>query len=277
MDRRWRSRAIAHRTGRWGLLVAALLHLGACRGPAPTPDRLVEDLPLLEFPADSGRTVAVFLSGDGGWAELPREVAGGLVDAGVAVVGVDSRRYLETPRDAGRVAADVARAADAYAAAWGRERVLLVGFSRGANLAAFAASGVPPGLRARLAGVVLLAPGTHEKFRFRLVDLVRRSADTAGVPVAPRIREIPLVAGPSVACVSGLREAAPVCAGLEGVPDIAVRLPDAGHHLGRDYPALVADVLRVLAGDSPGQEPSGPPADQGGDGSDDARQGQSAR
>lgn len=277
MDRRWRSRASAPHTGRWSLLLAALLPLVACRGPAPTADRLIEDLPLLEFPADSGQTLAVFLSGDGGWAELPREVARGLVGAGVAVVGFDSRRYLEEPRDAGRVAADVARAAEAYATAWNRDRVLLVGFSRGANLAAFAASDVPPGLRPRLAGVVLLAPGTHEKFRFRLLDLARQSADTAGAPVAPHIREIPGTVGVPVACVSGLREAAPVCAGLEGVPGIGVRLPDAGHHLGRDYPALVSDVLTVAAGDSAGQKAPGAATDQGGDGPDDAGEGQASR
>ncbi len=42
----------------------------------PAPPQSLEDLPLVEVPADTeaGDTFAVFLSGDGGWAGLDKEV-----------------------------------------------------------------------------------------------------------------------------------------------------------------------------------------------------------
>src|SRR4051794_39043939 len=61
----------------------------------------VHDLPLIEAPAaraDSGRTLVLFLSGDGGWTTIDRVITSDLTAHGVAVVGLDSRAYLSKRR-----------------------------------------------------------------------------------------------------------------------------------------------------------------------------------
>jgi type IV secretory pathway VirJ component len=76
----------------------ALLCLLLCAGMRPAsaaPPQELKDLPLFEIPAQKpGDTLAVFLTGDGGWAQLDRSVAALLAQKGVAVVGLSSLKYF---------------------------------------------------------------------------------------------------------------------------------------------------------------------------------------
>ncbi|MGH8506085.1 MAG: AcvB/VirJ family lysyl-phosphatidylglycerol hydrolase, partial [Stenotrophobium sp.] len=79
---------------------AAYLKLTAAEiKPVPPPASL-GDLPVIELPAAAvpsnanADTLAVILSGDGGWADLDKSVGKALSQKGVAVVGVDSLRYF---------------------------------------------------------------------------------------------------------------------------------------------------------------------------------------
>ena len=88
----------------------------------------------------------MFLSGDGGWADIDKKIGEVLAQRGIDVIGFDNRAYLRgktrTPDGTG---ADVARAAAAYLARWNDQRLVLIGYSRGADLLPFvggAAAGV---------------------------------------------------------------------------------------------------------------------------------------
>ena len=51
-------------------------------------------MPVIEVPAgQSTDTVTLFLSGDGGWRDLDRDVAGEMAKLGYPVVGIDTLRY----------------------------------------------------------------------------------------------------------------------------------------------------------------------------------------
>ena len=52
-------------------------------------------LPLVDLPVTTpGRLMAVVYSGDGGWRDIDKDIAGRLQEKGVPVVGVDSLRYF---------------------------------------------------------------------------------------------------------------------------------------------------------------------------------------
>ena len=69
--------------------------------PRPPPGvPSVADLPLVEVPAkgQGGKTLAVIISGDGGWAGIDKDVAGALAAKGIPVVGWNSLQYFWTAR-----------------------------------------------------------------------------------------------------------------------------------------------------------------------------------
>src|SRR6185312_11181986 len=67
-------------------------------------------LPLHEVAAQGIRshTLAVMLSGDGGWAAIDKELSDSLAAHGIAVVGLDSRSYFSTQRDPAGASTDLA-------------------------------------------------------------------------------------------------------------------------------------------------------------------------
>ena len=101
-------------------------------------------LPLIELPvSEPGKLMAVVYSGDGGWRDIDKEIAGRLQAKGIPVVGVDSLRYFWSEKTPEQVAADLDLIMDHYRDAWQRPDVLLIGYSFGANALPFAFNRLP--------------------------------------------------------------------------------------------------------------------------------------
>jgi type IV secretory pathway VirJ component len=208
------------------------------RGPAAAD---VADLPLVELPASGtpGDTIAVILSGDGGWANIDRDLGEQLAARGIGVVGLNSLRYFWTRRTPDGAAADLTRILRHYLAAWRARRVLLLGYSRGADVLPFMAARLPPELRARVALIALLGPSTGVDFQFHLSDWVTDAARASTLPVRPEVEKL---RGLPILCIYGRDESDSLCPTLDA--SLATLLPqDGGHHFGGAYDAIVARIL----------------------------------
>lgn len=191
----------------------------------------------------SAHVTAVLLTGDGGWAELIREVGDGLAAKGISVVGFDSRAWLSSPRTPDATAAAVVRAIGAARARWPAERLVIVGYSRGADMAPFVANRLPAPLASQLAGIAMFGLANAASFEFHYVDLVKDTKRPTDIPIQPELAKL---RGTRMVCVYGTEETESGCrdapAGLlikDGRP--------GGHHFDRNSDALVAHVLALLA------------------------------
>lgn len=209
------------------------------KGLDPAPAQLA-DLPVVELPAAGGGTrLAVLLSGDGGWAEIDKGIAAGLVKQGVSVVGFDSLRYFWGARTPEVLAADLDRVIRYYAERWKRSEIILIGYSQGADVLPFALNRLPPRTRARVRLTALLGLGQKASFEFHLSNWIGPSGDK---PIAPEARK--LLAAETL-CVYGEDEKDSLCPQL--APTHVRALPLAGgHHFGGDYDALAARIVDAL-------------------------------
>ncbi|MBN9684176.1 MULTISPECIES: virulence factor family protein [unclassified Corallococcus] len=209
-------------------------------------DASVEGLPLVEVPATSqppGDTLALFVTGDGGWASLDQKVSESLAAQGLPVVGFNSLRYFWKRRTPEETSADVARALRHYLAAWGKQRVVLLGYSRGADVVPAIAARLPEDLRGRVRLAVLLAPGKEAEFEVHVTDLF----GGRGRPTAAVLPDVQALKGTPVLCVYGDEELSDsLCPTLSGVPGARAVLLKGGHHFDGDYDAIVRVVLREL-------------------------------
>jgi type IV secretory pathway VirJ component len=204
----------------------------------------VADLPLTEVPATGmSSTFAVMLTGDGGWAPADRGISKALAAHGVPVVGLSSPRYLASARTPEETARDLARILRHYSATWGRSRVAVIGYSRGADLAPFMVSRLPNDLRDRVALVALLGPSAWAGFQFHIVDLVTNTHRDGDLPVAPEIERL---RGTTVLCIYGRRDRDAICPSLDAA--VARPVPRNGGHAvgGREGAALADTILRAL-------------------------------
>ena len=118
------------------------------RDTAPPAPVALGNLPVIEVPARAGAPptdlLAIILSGDGGWAGLDKEVAQALAEHGIPVAGLDSLRYFWSARTPQRLAGDIDRMIRYYLEHFGKQRVLLIGYSQGADVLPFAVNRLAP-------------------------------------------------------------------------------------------------------------------------------------
>ena len=200
----------------------------------------VSDLPLVEMPATGGPTrdeMAVIFSGDGGWADLDRNVSAGLAAAGVPVVGFNSLRYFWTPRTPDTAATDLARVITHYSAAWHRPRVILVGYSFGADALPFLVNRLEAPLRSQVTNVALLGLSTTAQFEFHLAEWFGQDSG----PEYSTVPEVNRLTVP-ITCVRGAEEDESAC-GLIRNPRARVVTVGEGHHFGGEYDELAHVIL----------------------------------
>ncbi|HEY0511434.1 MAG TPA: AcvB/VirJ family lysyl-phosphatidylglycerol hydrolase [Thermoanaerobaculia bacterium] len=205
----------------------------------------VADLPLVEVPAKAqgGKTLAVILSGDGGWAGIDRDVAGALAAKGIPVVGWNSLQYFWSAKKPDTGGRDLERILRHYLAAWNKSDVLLIGYSFGADVLPFFADRLPADLLGRVRLVALLGPGTTADFEFHVTDWL--GGGSKGQPVLPEVRK--LAGHPPVLCLYGNKESDSLCPQIPAALGKAQVLPGA-HHFGGDYDVLAALILKEAQG-----------------------------
>ncbi|HKQ61259.1 MAG TPA: AcvB/VirJ family lysyl-phosphatidylglycerol hydrolase [Candidatus Polarisedimenticolaceae bacterium] len=228
-----------------GALVWAVCTLGSgaqAQPPAcPLPAHLAE-LPLVELPApvDRGASLAVLVSGDGGWASLIRAAGDALAARGVPVVGLNSLRYFWTRRTPEGASHDLEAIVRHYLDCWKKQRIVLVGYSLGADVLPFMVRRLPPDLLEQIEAIVLVGPARSVDFKFHVMSnwLGGAEPDTS-LPVLP---EIHALAGRNLTCIYGAEEQDSSCPALEpGLAKLVVL--DGGHHFGGDRETAIRAIL----------------------------------
>jgi type IV secretory pathway VirJ component len=234
--------------------VGALIAAHPASPVAAVPSALA-DLPLITIPAvtpttpasgtsaasGTADTFAIILSGDGGWAGLDKDVAGALVASGVPVIGLDSLRYFWSARTPAGLAADIDRMTRYYLTQLGKHRVLLIGYSQGADVLPFAVNLLTPETRSHVALTALMGMSEHALFEFHMTSWI--SDDNSGPLTLPEVERI---GGMPVLCIYGEEETDTLCPKLDPHKATIVKLK-GGHHFDGDYPALARLILAAAA------------------------------
>ncbi len=127
---------------------------------------------------------------------------------------------------------------EAYAKALGKSKVLLIGYSEGADVMPFAVNRLPQATRDRVTLVALMGLSVKAAFEFHMSNWV--SAVDDGLPTQPEMEKLP--ASPPVLCLYGMDDDESLCPKLDPQRFKLVKLP-GGHHFGGDYDRLADEIL----------------------------------
>jgi type IV secretory pathway VirJ component len=198
----------------------------------------INDLPVNEVHAEGNSDeFAVLLTGDGGWAGLDQDLAAHLAASGLPTVGLNSLKYFWTQRTADEAAQDVARVIRHYLTSWNKQRVLLVGYSFGADVLPFIVNRLPADLQSRIQSVNLLGLDSDASFEISVADWI--GSDAAGVPTRPELAKLPAT---PVLCIYGEGEKDSICPGLQAA-HLKSEQVGSGHHFGGEYAQLAQVIL----------------------------------
>ena len=205
--------------------------------PTPSPTE-VSDLPLVELTVKgTSDTMAIIVSGDGGWAGIDKQIGETLNTDGIPVVGLNSLQYFWDKKSPDISGADLTRILTYYGKAWNAKSFILVGYSQGADALPFMVNRLPTDLKAQVSSVALLGLEADVNFEFHVADwLTSNGGDFKVVPEVERLR------GMNVVCIYGSDEDDSACKMLDKTVADVVEL-SGGHHFGGDYQALAKIIL----------------------------------
>ncbi len=183
--------------------------------------------------------MAVIYSGDGGWRDADKRLGEALQLDGVPVVGVDSLRYFWREKTPEQVAADLAMILGYYPQLWGTPKVILIGYSFGADVLPFAVNRQTPAARTSIVQISLLGLAERADFAIQIAGWLGAGPSDAALPVLPEIARLDLS---RVQCFYGQEEEDSLCPtqALSGAEVIAM---PGGHHFDGEYEKIAKRII----------------------------------
>src|SRR5690606_24848194 len=127
------------------------------------------DLPVVEVRGNQPvETVTLFYSGDGGWRDLDRAVAGEMAKRGFPVVGIDALRYYWQHKTPEQSAEDLTILMRQYRQEWGAKRFVLSGYSFGANILPAIYNRLPSVEQQQIDAILLIALARSASFEIQV-------------------------------------------------------------------------------------------------------------
>lgn len=151
------------------------------------------DLPVFAYPAaDSNKTgtLVVMLSGDGGWLDFEDSLSVQFSRAGFNTIGFNCRDYFwerKTPR---QTAEDLSMLLHVYIQQYNSTKIVLCGYSFGADVVPFIYNRLRPHLKARIAALGMLSPFATTDFKVHTSDLLNIAKDNRKYKVKAEIDRV---------------------------------------------------------------------------------------
>jgi type IV secretory pathway VirJ component len=172
----------------------------------------------------------ILYTGDGGWKSLALNMANFFQNNKVPLVGLDVRKYFWNKKSQLEIAISLEVMIEHYCEAWHKTKVILVGYSFGAEILPFAAGELPEEIKPIIKKVILIAPGQSAQFEVTLESLLDYSSD--GLPVLSELSKI--CTGTYIVICDDSPDA--LCTVLDQKYDCSIL--KGGHHFDDDFQNL---------------------------------------
>ncbi len=198
-------------------------------------------LPLLIYQPSNpaSKKMIVMLSGDGGWLGFNDTLAMGFAKKGYHVIGFNSRTYFWHQKDPGQTASDVAKLISKYVEEWKIRRIVLNGYSFGADVVPFIYNRLPADLRVKIDKVQLLSPYLSTDFKIHLADLISDGDDNRAYKVKDEVNKITI----PILCFYGQDEQPKPLADMQKI-NFHLAIVPGDHHYRNSYQQIISSARR---------------------------------
>jgi type IV secretory pathway VirJ component len=197
-------------------------------------------LPIIERKSEGDSDFyIIFLTGNGGWKNLAQFVTNYLNSKNVSVVAINTKKYLWSEKEPAQIACDLETLIDRFNDKWRQTKVVLLGYSMGAEVLPFAVNCMEEKYRNALNDIIMIGPWQKATFKVNLLDYVMEV--NKGTDIYSELLKMKRKMGYVICDDNDIS----IChKGLDGVIDHD--LLGGGHHFGGDYASLSELIGRRL-------------------------------
>jgi len=229
-------------SGRGKYIVAVFIVLLSLAAKAQGDKRLSE-LPVKVLISADAKGFIIYVTGDGGWNNFSQDLCHNLVKSNYNVLVFDSRKYFWSAKQPDTFARDITLLANHYLKEWNKKEFALVGYSFGADVAAFLPTRLPADLLSKLKPVVLVSPSSSTDFEIKLTDLIGEGSNTKRkFKVVPEL----LRSTSRVYCIFGQDEELDVKKELKADALITIKELPGSHHYDKAKDQLLQTILTAI-------------------------------
>ncbi|MEO5890739.1 MAG: AcvB/VirJ family lysyl-phosphatidylglycerol hydrolase [Ferruginibacter sp.] len=138
---------------------------------------------------DTSKPMIMYITGDGGWNKFSKGLSAEFAAKGYPVVALNSKEYFWKKKTAEQTSLDVANLIRTYQKTWSRKKIILVGYSFGADVMPFVFNQLPADLSAGVININLLSPSPNTDFEVHLAVMFG-AGFTGGESVVAAINKI---------------------------------------------------------------------------------------
>jgi type IV secretory pathway VirJ component len=187
------------------ILFCVFLLTTSCASTLPAGKlKSVHDLPLQlsESKGINGKLV-IYLTGDGGWNDFSQKLTHEFEKEGYGVISLNTRKYFRIKQTPNIFAQDIEYLVNYYMREWEKTSVIIVGYSFGADVAAFLPRRLPSYLLDKIDNIALLSPSLSTDFVINLSDLIGDSKHTKRkYKLGPELNKTTF----PIVCIFGVKE-----------------------------------------------------------------------
>lgn len=192
---------------------------------------------------NSHKPVVVFLTGDGGWNTFSIELANEIAKNGYSVISMDTRKYFWEQKTPAIFATDINIILNKYFKQWNKDEFYIVGYSFGAEVAAFLPGYLPAATLQKLKSLVLLSPGYSNSFEVRFINMLpSKDTNKDKFKIYPEL----LKSKVPVWCIFGSEEQTDISQQLKATSNIHKVIIPGSHHYDNDVKAVINGLMKGL-------------------------------
>lgn len=184
----------------------------------------------------------IYLTGDGGWNSFSQQFANEISQSGYSLVVFDSRKYFWAAKTPEQFTIDFQVVVDYFLAKSKTKEFGLVGYSFGADVAAFLPANLSPFYLSKLRTVVLMSPGLSTDFEVKLADLIGQNKTDRKYAIIPELEKSTI----KILCLFGEDEQLEIKQYLKESGNISVQLMPGGHRYDFDTSTLSRLIINTI-------------------------------
>lgn len=225
------------------LVLLAVLIVGSANAAQLTgPGRLkyAADLPIIISKAKTGNQdrFVLFISGDGGWNSFSQKLVETYTSNGFNVIGLNSFKYFWKKKTPQQAADDIAAILSTYENEWHKQKIIILGFSFGADVAPFIYTHLPETVKNKITLVQLISPSSYTDFEIHVMDMLGSGNAVRSMNIAA---EVTLVNVPVIFYYGEQEDEKPLATFKKANLKTIVLAGD--HHYAKSYPEIVKNAL----------------------------------